>query len=194
MTKIKKSIVSFVLILLLCVPMLLLLGGCKAEYYKDGVRAKIYNKNSPNGYARVCEVDSNEANICVIPAYIEYEGRTYPVKEIAPYGAFLFNKGYSDLCRGMEELVIPETVILFDIDSYTTIWSNQFDTLKRITVHPDNLVYSSVDGVLYSSDGTELIFYPPAKEDEVMFIGKTVKSINIADYNFRNRNITTVEV
>lgn len=194
MKNITKKVIAVVLIVLTCVPMLLLLSACEVEYDTDGVRAKIYNKNSPDGYARVCEVDSNGDNVCIIPAYIEFEGRTYPVKEIGAYGAFFCSKGYSTLCNDVEEIVIPETVMTFDIESYTEIWLDQFDTLKKITVHPDNAVYSSVDGVLYNKNGTELIFYPPAKEDEVMFIGNSVRSIIIADYNFRNRNITTVEV
>ena len=189
-----KKFLSIVLLLLVVAPMLLLLSACEVEYDADGVRAKIYNKNSPDGYARVCEVDSSGGNICVIPAYIELDGWTYPVKELGAYGAFFFSKGYSTLCNDLEELVIPETVTVFDIESYTEIWLDQFDTLKRITVHPDNAVYSSVDGVLYDKNGTELIFYPPNKKDEIMFIGSSVRSINITDYNFRNRNITTVEV
>ena len=194
MKKSFKKAVSLTLLVLICVPMLLLLCACEPEYYENGVCAKIYNKNTPNGYARVCEVDSNDANVCVIPAYITYKGLTYPVREIGPYGAFLFNKGYSTLCRDLEELVIPETVTFFDIDSYLSIWSDQFDTLKRITVSSDNTVYSSEDGVLYSDGGRELLFYPPAKEGEVMHIGKDVTSINFAECNFRNRNIRTVEV
>lgn len=194
MTQTKKAIISVTLIILICLPMLLLLCACEPDYYENGVRAKIFNKNSPNGYARVCEVDSNDSKVCVIPAYIQFQGRSYPVREIASYGALLFNKGYSDLCRDLEELVIPETVTLFDIESYTGIWLDQLDTLKNITVHPDNAVYSSIDGVLYSKDGRELIFYPPAKEGDVMCIGKDVRSLNIADYNFRNNNISSVGV
>lgn len=196
MTKIRKS-VSFVLILLICVPMLLLLGGCKKpEYYVNGVRAKIYPQR---GYASVCEIILSdtlnpESGICEIPAYVEYNGRVYPVKKVAPYGAILFSRGDHIICDGAVELIVPETVEEIDFEQYYAIYSRQFDQLERVTIHRDNSVYASENGVVYSKDGSELIFYPPGKTDTVFTVPKEMKTISEQEYNYCNAYIQTVEV
>ena len=52
-------------------------------------------------------------------------------------------------------------------------------------VHPDNIYYTSVDGVLFNKDMTTLLRYPPYKEDiQVYFIPDTVTTIY--DYAFYN--------
>ena len=57
-------------------------------------------------------------------------------------------------CTNLAEIVIPNSVI--SIDKYT--FSGCIN-LTDITVSPDNKNYSSVDGVLFNKDGSELIVY-----------------------------------
>ena len=71
----------------------------------------------------------------------------YEVKWIG-YAAFLD-------CIGITSIVIPDSVI--SIGEYTF---SGCTSLAEITVSPDNKNYSSVDGVLFNKDGSELMVYP----------------------------------
>lgn len=61
-------------------------------------------------------------------------------------------------CSGLTTLTIPSSV--------TSIGQGCFycPNVKAVYVAEDNEVYQSTDGVLYRKDGSELIYYPPAKE------------------------------
>lgn len=85
-------------------------------------------------------------------------------------------------CKKLSNIIIPSTVeTIWDgafegcesIKSFTipssvdSIVGNSFDKcngLQTITVDPSNKKYSSVDGVLYNRDKTQLIWYPALKE------------------------------
>lgn len=59
--------------------------------------------------------------------------------------------------------------------------------LQSVTVAQGNTAYKSVDGVLYSADGKELVFYPLAKQGEHFAIPSTVKTVgNYAMHNAQN--------
>ncbi len=69
-------------------------------------------------------------------------------------------------------LQIPETVTsVEDRGLYYCL------SLKEITVSPNNPVYSSIDGVLYSKDRTKLIRLPRMYEKEYFHIPDSVTSI-----------------
>ena len=83
---------------------------------------------------------------------------------------------------------IPETVTYINDNIF--IWTHNY--ISDITVSDNNKNYSSVDGVLYNKDKTELIYYPGGKCGECV-IPKSVKYIH--DLAFRdNDNITQVSV
>ncbi|MBQ1456436.1 MAG: leucine-rich repeat domain-containing protein, partial [Thermoguttaceae bacterium] len=50
-------------------------------------------------------------------------------------------------------------------------------TFSEIWVSPNNPTYRSIDGVLYSKDGTELLCFPPASEKNTFQIPDSVTSI-----------------
>lgn len=54
--------------------------------------------------------------------------------------------------------------------------------IEAFNVHGDNPAYTSVDGVLYSKDKTDLISYPRYKEDKVCTVDEA--TVNIYDYAF----------
>lgn len=75
-------------------------------------------------------------------------------------------------CHNLETFHIGEHT--FDIGEAV------FDScvsLRTITCSPDNPFFKSVDGVLYSKDGSRLIAYPAGKRDESFEIPDTVTSI-----------------
>ena len=66
-----------------------------------------------------------------------------------------------------------------------------FSSIKEICVEENNETYKSVDGVLYSKDGTTLIDYPSGKENSSFEIPSSVTTI--ADRAFEyNEKITSV--
>ena len=73
---------------------------------------------------------------------------------VTTIGAFVFSK-----CNGLISVTISNSV--------TSIRNSAFEDckgLKNIKVEPNNPVYSSIDGVLFSKDKKELIQYPEGLE------------------------------
>ena len=58
-------------------------------------------------------------------------------------------------CENLTEITIPDGVTEIDSSTFRGCTS-----LAKITVSPNNKNYSSVDGVLFNKDGSELIVYP----------------------------------
>ena len=102
---------------------------------------------------------------------------------VAAIGADAFNG-----CGDLEYVNIPAAV--------NTIGGNVFvgcENLKGIVVDAENQKYSSVDGVLFNKDKTELIAYPESKADEEYTIPDTV--LTIGDYAFDDCNyLNTVTI
>lgn len=103
-----------------------------------------------------------------VPLEIPAEIEGYPVKVLAPYfGLGMGNPKEVILPEGLttiresafsesriRHLIIPSTVTLIEPGA---IYSN---TLQWIDVTPDNPSYTSIDGMLYTKDGKELIYCP----------------------------------
>lgn len=116
-----------------------------------------------------------------VPLEIPTEIEGYPVKVLAPYfglgsgspheiilpeGLTTIRAHTFDECR-IYHLTIPSTVTL--IEPEAIIWCN---ALQWIDVSPDNPNYKSIDGVLYTKDGKELLCCPTNLKCEsgVLFI------------------------
>ena len=76
-------------------------------------------------------------------------------------------------CTGITSIVIPDSVISIDRSAFSGCTS-----LTEITVSPDNKNYSSVDGVLFNKDGSELIVYPKGNERSAYTVPDGVTSIS----------------
>lgn len=59
--------------------------------------------------------------------------------------------------------------------------------LRSVDISPENLNFKSVDGVLYSRDGSELLFYPPMREGESFEIPEGVESIGHDAFRYAAR-------
>jgi hypothetical protein len=74
-----------------------------------------------------------------------------------------------------------DTLISKYIKSTGLLFSN-LPKLTRITVDPANLYLSSIDGVLFSKDGTLLYAYPPGKTSDTYEIPSQVTRINCLSF------------
>ena len=82
-------------------------------------------------------------------------------------------------CTALTSVYIPASVVEIYINDYEDTYRRAFygcSALKSITVHPDNPVYASCDGVLFNKDITELIIYPAGLQGEYK-IPETVNKI-----------------
>ncbi|HEY5570256.1 MAG TPA: leucine-rich repeat domain-containing protein [Bacteroidales bacterium] len=64
-----------------------------------------------------------------------------------------------DSCVGLRSLFIPSQVQLIADRAF-----NRCDSLTGIAVAPDNVIYTSVDSVVYSKDKKRLVIYPFGKQ------------------------------
>jgi len=80
-------------------------------------------------------------------------------------------------------------------DSLTEIGSGAFDEcngLSTINVTPDNPSYSSIDGILYNKQQTELILYPRAKTGTITIPNSVIK---LSSNDFKGcSNLTSINV
>ena len=92
---------------------------------------------------------------------------TYKNKPVTTIGYSAFED-----CDNLTSIVIP--------DSVTTIGSDAFygcESLTSITVNEDNANYKSIDGNLYSKDGTIIIKYPIGKSNTTFEIPEGVTTV-----------------
>ena len=89
-----------------------------------------------------------------------------------PNSVTTIEMGAFNFCSTLETIIIPESV--------TNIVDSPFEdcsSLKNIVVDKNNQHYMSIDGNLYSKDGTMLIRYAIGKEDKLFTIPNSVTSI-----------------
>lgn len=76
----------------------------------------------------------------------------------------------------LKEIVLPSTLTLTYFMNYAY--------LEKYTVSPDNKVYCSVDGVVYSKDMKTLYAYPATKSDKYFAVPSGVEKINAYAFSF----------
>lgn len=87
----------------------------------------------------------------------------------------LYNSSYS-----LEEITLGKNVSSFDTSTTST------GSLKDIYVDNDNQFYSSVDGILYNKNQSELIYYPDKKTSETYNVPDSVsKMCSIANSHIK---------
>ena len=116
--------------------------------------------SDPRNGVRITRYKGPDSGEVVIPKTIG----GYEVKKISD-GAF-------QNCTGITSIVIPDSVISIGVSTFSGCTS-----LAEITVSPDNKNYSSVDGVLFNKDGSELIVYPKGNGRSAYTVPDGVTSI-----------------
>ncbi len=109
----------------------------------------------------IYQYDGNAKDV-VIPENEEYN---HLVKET------FYNGLYDD--SNIQTITIPKTVTEIDDGAFAKL-----PTLKYIYVDEDNPNYKSVDGVLYTKDGSKLVAYPLGKDDTTYEVLENTKEIS----------------
>jgi len=87
-------------------------------------------------------------------------------------GYYKIDNGAFNNCKNLKTLNISKDITEIETDSFDRV------PLETIQVEEENEAYSSIDGVLFNKDGTELVKYPTNRKDEVYVVPKKVKKIH----------------
>ena len=94
----------------------------------------------------------------------------------------------------LKKLVFPAGLTLSDMTAYDVaeVLKN-LNNLEEIIVEEDNKFFCSIDGVLYTKDGSILISYPREKKDIDFSIPEGVKAV-VADAFYKNEYIESLSI
>ena len=138
------------------------------ESYTIGTLTYSYDSESLTAEVASC---SHDAEIAIIPNTVEYNDQIYTVTSIrgehpsTPSPAF-YN------CARLITVIIPSSVTSVETQAFY-----RCSSLTSINVSPDNITYSSEDGVLFNKDKTTLIRYPAGKSQTTYTMPDSVKNI-----------------
>ena len=128
-----------------------------------------------NTYYEVSAGTATNATEIVIPS--TYEGK--PVSQI-PRQAFLG-------CEKVTKIHIPETISYIGVNAFSNCKS-----LSNIVVHPENPYFQSIDGNLYSKNGTAFLQYASGKSATEFTLPTSVTTI--ASYAFAPSKLTKINI
>lgn len=101
---------------------------------------------------------------------------------VASIGIYAFND-----CSSLTSVIIPAGTTSVDVGAFSYC-----DKLTEIAVASDSPYYTSVDGVLFNKDMTELVCYPKGKQETTYEIPDSV--ITIKKEAFINCNLTSIGI
>lgn len=132
----------------------------------DNIAYRIIEENDSNNLVDVSQCNGNETNI-IIPETVENQGKVFDVISIGH--TYSLGIGYSN---SVTSITIPKSISRIENEAFTG-----FSKLKEFKVSENNEKYSSLEGVLFSKDKTELIYYPQNKDGATYEIPNTVEKI-----------------
>lgn len=113
-------------------------------------------------------------------------------------------------CNSLTEIVFPDSLenlgqcinecynlkavtIGSEISDCTAVLKNNSASIETINISSNNIYFTSVDGVVYNKDVTEILCYPLGKSDKNFILPNTV--IKISDSCFKdNKNIENIKL
>ncbi len=129
-----------------------------------------------NGKVTITDCDTSLSGDIVLPSKIEGK----PVTSI--------DSNAFEYCSSLTSITIPNSVTSIGFRAF-----DNCDKLNQINVDKANTVYSSVNGVLFNKDKTELIRYPAGKTDTSYSIPDSVT--NIGDRAFEDcSSLTSITI
>lgn len=127
---------------------------CKKSIYSEGLEYQLID----GGYEVISLGTCTDTKINIPPYY-----NGLPVVSIL---------GVSWFTGDIIEICIPNTVTYINHNSFAAK-----NNLENIIVAEENLNYKSIDGNLYSKDGSTLIYYAPGKKEQTFITPSCVKII-----------------
>lgn len=115
----------------------------------------------------------NEHNESIIPILFESNlNIPQTIEKLDILGGTAIDKENLGFFQNLENISISETISTIEEGVF-----NLFKGLTAVRVDINNQVYRSDNGVLYTKDGTEIIYYPIAKQDATYTLLNTTKVI-----------------
>ncbi len=112
-------------------------------------------------------------------------GRTQTEYALPEGTARFVANGPFTMADDLKALVLPST-----FDSFDPFFS--FPTLERIQVSEQNPLFRSIDGVLFSKDGTKLLFYPFARLGDTYTVPPGTREVSFGAFHQGTRYIRHV--
>lgn len=95
-----------------------------------------------------------------------------------PEGVQIIGKSAFVNCERLNALNLPATVTTIELPA------TKNSNVSEISVAEGNTVYKSVEGVLYTKDGKELLEYPVAKEMELLTVPQGVEIVRTDSFSW----------
>lgn len=95
--------------------------------------------------------------------------------------------GYKTFSAGLTSVIIPDSITSIDDFEF-----GRLDKLINITVCPNNLFYSSENGVFFNKDKTEILKYPHGRQEEHYDIPNLVACIGF--YAFHSSKLNSIAI
>lgn len=96
-------------------------------------------------------------------------------------------------CSNLINLNVPKSIESFPVVGWWNEKCWEYSNIENINVSSENETYSSVDGVLFNKDKTELILYPAGKRQANYSIPETVNEISEGAFYTAN-NLKSIEI
>lgn len=176
-----KRKISAIIVIILSLAFALALCGCLnvelttviyVQRDDEGEKRFALNRDTKTAALYHCKYYYPEHIICEIPSQVEYKEEFYTVTAVEPELNFFYGRSLVFSNLNLQEIIVPETVEKLDLS-----FSEYMDCLEKVTVHPNNSSYKSINGVVYSKDGTEIVYYPLANRAEALILSKYIKTI-----------------
>lgn len=114
----------------------------------------------------------NIPNSVTIIGWFAFEGCESLASIEIPNSVYLIHNGAFCNCSSLTSITIPDSVSFIGYRAFSSC-----NSLTSINVSVNNPNFTSIDGVVYNSDKTQLIVYPPGKPNTTFSIPKTVTTI-----------------
>ena len=184
-------------------------------YSKDGKTLFLYAKgkqdtsfNIPDGVTKIANAafaDCLLHNIHIPNSVTEigedaFYGCTYLEEIVLPPNISKLETGTFNKCNSLKSITIPDNVQQINLRNLDKNWYSLINTpfsycksLTEINVSANNSHFKSIDGNLYSKDGTKLIIYASGKTENEFTIPNGVTIIENSAFSY-NKNLSRVNI